>query len=785
MKIKKTIFKKDITGSIKGYIDRYMNQDKFEIIGESNGNYLLAVGKNNGWNLKSKNLPKNNPLYEKAVELQNETGFWWVSKDCIHNNNIIEEKILEPGDIITEYKYGGRDFPWKIVSLRAGSLRVKDSSGYIFDIISDCIIKCEPAPSIEKEPKLQPDDMTNCPFDISIGDEIYIDSEWKKVEYIRKRGLCWYAGFKADQLYYTPQRCQEWEIPKFDFPVYDRILTSQTWIRKKSDAIKPITPEEFDNLKVGDKVVYRKDHPAPDIRGLPGVIESISNNVVYVKTEKELFSTTWSNKDKPCDFNLLESKPSLENIDKDIMKYKFKSKQELVDKISEVIAQENNNIVFYGPYVRNLIAGRDIDEITLFDKKSRDVNDYNKLLSTIVDDSLLKISETSIISTAGNLIERKLSIQTDEGTVNIKTYCNDTKQFNVPVYLSTDVDSLYLTINNDGLKEIDTFWGYLLSKNEREKIIKQTIDNIRNKVYIPIACDGYPLKALGFKNKNETLIITKQITSYDEFNNLKVGDEVLFKDDSPYKLLRNLKGVIQQTRGGYALVKIPSSGGLQEVRWSDTVPLCFDLIVPNKSKKKENKMKLEEAMGKDYPVPEKKSMKSMIRKDLENLAYRQGAEKVTMGVKASFQLILSQLFKLNKEQMKTINYMLEQPAGEAALALAIGYGLHLIPAVSNNEIADKLAENFRAQGWHQGTNAGFDKVISIGNAKLIPFIQNVAASIKMAQSGDIMGAAAALKEIEVPDNLRINTEDDTPSLAEELQEAEEKELEFNQIATCV
>jgi hypothetical protein len=456
--------------------------------------------------------------------------------------------------------------------------------------------------------KLQPDDMTDCPVNISVGDEFFHQGEWKKVEFIIKNNTTWYAGFKTELEYsHSEWHLKKLNLPTFPYPVQDFCIGENTRVRSS-----------LTNKEITDKIIQ----------------------------------------------HTLE----LKNDDK-------------------------GEIVPYGTYVRQLVSGEDITELSFFMKntnRGKAIYELEKFIENIPG-VITRSNNLDDEEVADELFLRKYVLKTKDGELPLKVYYNNhylyySDEDHTPCYIPADVDSLYID-NIDGENHIRTF--------SDEHSVKEIVDNINNMAYIPINCDGYYLNNQGFERK-------------------------------------------------------------------------------------ETEMKLEDTVSNATKAP---AQKSMIRRDLENLAYRQGAEKMTMGVRAGFQLLISQLFKLNKEQMRTINYMLEQPAGEAVLALALGYGLHLIPAVSENEIAETLAENFRAQGWHQGTNAGLDKVMKLGNTNVLPFIQKIIESIKYAKDGNMFEAASLLKEIEVPDNLRVHLQDDDISAEEEL---EAEEAEFNQqLATCI
>ena len=182
------------------------------------------------------------------------------------------------------------------------------------------------------------------------------------------------------------------------------------------------------------------------------------------------------------------------------------------------------------------------------------------------------------------------------------------------------------------------------------------------------------------------------------------------------------------------------------------------------SEKEEKNMNIDEAQNRSQSKP-----KGLIRRDLEKVAYRQSAKKISKGTRLMAMWAIQKAFSLTKDQMRTIKHMVEQPAGDAILSYCVGLGLVKIPGIPETEIIEMLAEHFRVHGLDIAADEGLDLLVAEVKETVVPFVSQVVGAMKAAKDGEYLSAVANLAEIAIPENVRI--------MYSEKSEAEEEEAE--------
>lgn len=154
--------------------------------------------------------------------------------------------------------------------------------------------------------------------------------------------------------------------------------------------------------------------------------------------------------------------------------------------------------------------------------------------------------------------------------------------------------------------------------------------------------------------------------------------------------------------------------------------------------------------------------------DLKKVAYRQGAKKLSKGVQMGLLLLAKKAFKLDTSQLGVVEYILNQPIGEAIIAYLIGQGLIRIPGIPQNEVIETLSENFRVHGMDLAVDEGINVILPMISDKLIPLVFSTIGAFSSASEGDYTKVLEELAKIEVP-NLRIE-EEVVPEKDEEVEE---------------
>lgn len=151
--------------------------------------------------------------------------------------------------------------------------------------------------------------------------------------------------------------------------------------------------------------------------------------------------------------------------------------------------------------------------------------------------------------------------------------------------------------------------------------------------------------------------------------------------------------------------------------------------------------------------------KGMIRRDLEKVAYRQSCKKISAATRLAATAFLVKAFKLDAEEEKTINYMVNSPCGDAILSYALGLGLEKVPIKEQGPIVQNMAEHFRVHGLDVAADEGLDLLWHKAIKDLVPFFKRIVAIAKQAKEGEYLDAAQELADLDIPD-LRVVLEDD-------------------------
>ena len=140
----------------------------------------------------------------------------------------------------------------------------------------------------------------------------------------------------------------------------------------------------------------------------------------------------------------------------------------------------------------------------------------------------------------------------------------------------------------------------------------------------------------------------------------------------------------------------------------------------------------EEVEDKEMKMDNDKSFKDQVTSDLEKVAYRQGARKIT-SVSHAVILHMFRQQGFSESKLKVLLELLESAPGKALLSYGLGKGLER--AMPEQEVAQTLAEEFRVSGMDLGVEAGLDKLAAKG-LELAPAAMTLMSAIeKTAKNG--------------------------------------------------
>jgi hypothetical protein len=126
------------------------------------------------------------------------------------------------------------------------------------------------------------------------------------------------------------------------------------------------------------------------------------------------------------------------------------------------------------------------------------------------------------------------------------------------------------------------------------------------------------------------------------------------------------------------------------------------------------------------------NLKDQVKSDLEQVAYRQGARKITSVSHAVILHVFRQQ-GFSESKLNVLLDILESAPGKALLSYGLGKGLERV--MTDSEIAQNLAEEFRVSGMDLGVEAGLDKLAAKGLELAPAAIGLISAIEKTTQEG--------------------------------------------------